>query len=87
MSINFITPDDINVEDIEMPRLTKNKNKNNVNVDKYLKLNCLDVANHIQYCPLCSEYYKCDTSSYTITITIMSMIIVGLIIYIVGLKK
>jgi hypothetical protein len=85
MSINFITPEDINVEEIEMPKLTNNKK--NDNVDKYLKLNCLDVANHIQYCPLCSEYYKCDTSSYTITITIMSMIIIGLIIYIIGIKK
>jgi hypothetical protein len=42
-------------------------------------LNCLDVANHIQSCPICSQLYKHDTTPYVIIIAILALLSILLI--------
>jgi hypothetical protein len=36
-------------------------------------LNCVDVANHIQNCPICSKFYKNDNTIYIILIVLLSV--------------
>lgn len=35
---------------------------------------CLDVADHVQNCPICSQFYKTNTSPYIISIIILAII-------------
>lgn len=49
------------------------------NADKYLKMNCVDIANHIHYCPVCSQYYKCQRSIYAVIIIVLIVLILLLI--------
>ena len=35
---------------------------------------CIDVAEHIAICPLCSKFYKSDNTIYTVTIVILVII-------------
>ena len=35
---------------------------------------CIDVAEHIATCPLCSKFYKCDNTIYIVTIVILVII-------------
>jgi len=35
---------------------------------------CLDVADHIQNCPICSQFYKSNSSPYIISIIILAII-------------
>lgn len=37
---------------------------------------CIDVANHIEVCPICSRYYKQDNSLYLLAILVLSIICV-----------
>ena len=37
-------------------------------------LSCIDVAEHIATCPLCSKFYKCDNTIYIVTIVILVII-------------
>ncbi len=40
---------------------------------------CLDVANHVKDCPICSKFYNNDKSLYIILIVLLSIICVLLI--------
>jgi len=35
---------------------------------------CIDVAEHIATCPICSKVYNCDKTLYIVTIIILSII-------------
>lgn len=39
-----------------------------------MSLNCVDVAMHIQECPICSKFYNGDKSLYVIVIVILAII-------------
>jgi hypothetical protein len=39
-----------------------------------MSLNCVDIAMHIQQCPICSKFYNGDKSLYVIVIVILSII-------------
>ena len=63
--------------------LENNNNFNDVSIQdnnfkKYILPNgspsCIDVANHIELCPICSRYYKQDNSLYIIVIVVLSII-------------
>ena len=43
------------------------------------QLNCIDVANHIQSCPICSKFYHNDRSLYIITIAVLCIICILLL--------
>ena len=43
------------------------------------QINCLDLADHIENCPLCSQIYKTDRTPYIIIIVILAIICVLLI--------
>lgn len=49
-------------------------NHNNHNYNNNEKLNCIDVANHIKNCPICSKFYENDKSIYIIIIIILAII-------------
>lgn len=51
------------------------------NGSRYLSMNCIDIANHIRYCPVCSQLHKSNSPLY------MSVIIILLIISICLGKK
>ena len=53
---------------------------------KYVALNCIDVANHMFYCPICSSYYKCHTNIYLIIIFTLIVICVLLLRKIIDMK-
>lgn len=38
------------------------------------ELNCIDVANHIKNCPICSQIYNTDKTGYIILISILIII-------------
>lgn len=38
------------------------------------RTNCMDIAEHIGNCPMCSKFYKTDTSLYVISIIILIII-------------
>lgn len=42
-------------------------------------LNCIDVANHIKNCPICSKFYENDKSMYVVAIIILIIICIILI--------
>lgn len=42
-------------------------------------LNCIDVANHIKSCPICSKFYDNDKSMYIVAIIILIIICIILI--------
>lgn len=35
---------------------------------------CIDVANHIEVCPICSRYYKGDKSIYLVAIVVLAVL-------------
>jgi hypothetical protein len=45
----------------------------------YRDLNCVEVSDHIQNCPVCSKFYKQDTSIYMIMIILLSIICILLL--------
>jgi len=40
---------------------------------------CIDVANHIAYCPICSKFYNNDRTIYIIAIILLSLICILLL--------
>lgn len=36
--------------------------------------NCLDIANHVQQCPICSRFYNNDRTVYIIAIVVLSIV-------------
>lgn len=45
-----------------------------INKHDPLSFNCIDIARHIQECPLCSKFYNNDRTIYIIIIVLLSMI-------------
>jgi hypothetical protein len=43
-------------------------------------MGCMDAANHVMNCPMCSRYFKCDTRIYNIIIFMM-LVVFTIIIY------
>lgn len=43
------------------------------------RITCIDVANHIQNCPICSKFYENDKSIYVITIVILLIMCIILV--------
>ena len=37
-------------------------------------LNCIDVAGHIKDCPICSKFYKSDSTVYVIAIVLLAIV-------------
>lgn len=46
---------------------------------------CIDVAEHIANCPICSKFYKNDNSIYIITIIVLAIICILLLRKVLGL--
>jgi hypothetical protein len=44
-----------------------------------MPISCIDIANHIQNCPICSKFYKNDTSIHMIVIITLAIICVLLL--------
>lgn len=42
-------------------------------------MSCLDIANHIQGCPICSKFYKDDKTPYIIAIALLAIICILLL--------
>jgi hypothetical protein len=42
--------------------------------DHHKRLNCIDVANHIKSCPICSKFYDNDKTMYVVVIIILVII-------------
>ncbi len=40
------------------------------------QINCIDVANHIKSCPICSKFYENDKSMYIILIIVLVIIVI-----------
>jgi len=49
-----------------------------------MSLNCVDVAMHIQHCPICSKFYNGDKSLYVIVIVILAIICLLLLKRVLG---
>ena len=49
-----------------------------------MSLNCVDVAMHIQNCPICSKFYNGDKSLYVIVIVILAIICLLLLKRVLG---
>jgi hypothetical protein len=37
-------------------------------------INCIDIAKHVQDCPICSRFYNNDKTTYVITIVVLSIV-------------
>lgn len=69
--------------------------KNSTQVSNYAEsfvipgpqFNCLDVANHIQKCPLCSKFYDNDKSMYWAAIVLLSIACLYLLKRVIDCKK
>jgi hypothetical protein len=51
----------------------------NVHIQNFNKMNCRDIYNHIDNCPICSKYYKQSNRTYIIIIIFLVLIILLLI--------
>ena len=93
MSINFINEDELTQpEEVHPGNSEINFNMKSevlpqmsVQQKHALSINCLAIANHIQVCPLCSQFYKCDKRGHNVTIIILILIILILLKKILGL--
>jgi hypothetical protein len=47
--------------------------------ENFNSFNCLDVANHVKSCPICSKFYNTDKTPYIIAIVILSIICILLL--------
>jgi hypothetical protein len=47
--------------------------------DKDKKLNCIDIAEHVKDCPICSKFYKRDNTLYIIVIVVLAIITILLL--------
>jgi hypothetical protein len=41
---------------------------------QHLQFNCIDIANHIHDCPICSRFYNNDKTVYIIVIIVLSIV-------------
>jgi hypothetical protein len=39
-----------------------------------MSFNCIDIANHIQQCPICSRFYHGDKSLYIVVIVVLAIV-------------
>lgn len=46
----------------------------NILQENFTNISCLDVANHIKSCPLCSKFYNTDKTIYIIAIVVLSLV-------------
>jgi hypothetical protein len=51
----------------------------NVHIQNFNKMNCRDIYNHIDNCPICNKYYKQSNRTYIIIIIFLVLIILLLI--------
>jgi hypothetical protein len=51
----------------------------NIHIQNFNKMNCRDIYNHIDNCPICSKYYKQSNRIYVIIIIFLVLIILLLI--------
>lgn len=51
------------------------------------QFNCLDVASHIQKCPLCSKFYDTDRSMYWAAIVLLTLVCLYLLKRLIDVKK
>lgn len=86
MSINFINEDEfVNVGEDSSPSPDTKFNTEHipermtVQQKHSLSVNCLTIANHIQVCPLCSQFYKNETRGHMATIVILIIIVILLL--------
>jgi hypothetical protein len=49
-----------------------------MNGSKYMSMNCIDIANHIRYCPVCSQLHKSQAPMFISIIVILIIIAVCL---------
>lgn len=49
------------------------------NPHRYLGMSCIDIANHIHYCPICSKLYHCDKRAYITAIVFLAVVVVILL--------
>ena len=49
------------------------------NIPLHAPYSCLDIASHIDNCPICSKFYKNDKSIYIVTIVILVIICIILL--------
>ena len=43
------------------------------------KINCLEIAEHVQNCPICSKFYNTDKTIYIVSIVLLALICVILL--------
>jgi hypothetical protein len=78
-NISFVSNIDDD-EEISKPNVSLKEESPVVeNMDRYLNLSCLAVARHIQVCPLCSQFYKCDKRLQHVLIVVLLLVIVFLV--------
>lgn len=44
-----------------------------------MHMNCIDISNHIQNCPICSRFYKNDNTIHIVIIVILGLICILLL--------
>lgn len=59
------------------PPAQKESFEENLEDDK--KLNCIDIAEHVKDCPICSKFYKRDNTLYIIVIVVLAIITILLL--------
>lgn len=57
---------------------------NDVNPVNPLQYNCIDIARHVEQCPICSRFYHCDKTFYIIIIAILAVVCLLLMKKILG---
>jgi hypothetical protein len=43
-------------------------------VPLHLQIPCIEIAKHIQDCPICSQFYRCDKTLYIVVIVILVVV-------------
>lgn len=73
------------------PSLPKNSTQVSNYAESFImptpQFNCMDVANHIQKCPLCSKFYDNDKSMYWAAIVLLSIACLYLLKRVIDCKK
>lgn len=54
--------------------LREQYNEDIVNEPAEKVLNCVDISNHVQGCPICSRFYHSDKTIYIIVIVLLSIV-------------
>jgi len=61
-----------------------NKLETLYNIPQNSPYSCLDVAGHIDNCPICSKFYNNDKSVYIVTIIVLVIICIILLKKVIG---